>query len=230
MTPEANPADDDCVEVVRSGSPALPIGIVRPLAEQPSGEGLTMRSVLLLFLVAGVVAAQSVPPRKDIPAIAKAAKGAIVSIIMSDKDGHAIAQGTGFLISKDGRIVTNYHVIENGSSAIVKLPDGAFLCCRWSARIRQSPRCCCHQGARRKLPGAHSRKFRPNPSGRGSRGDWQSAFSRIDRFKRHSQRNPNSRGERRQILAGHDADFTRQQRRPVVQHGRRGGWNHDLVS
>ncbi len=86
-----------------------------------------MRSVLLLFLVAGVVAAQSVPPRKDIPAIAKAANGAIVSIIMSDKDGHSIAQGTGFLISKDGRIVTNYHVIENGSSAIVKLPDGAFF-------------------------------------------------------------------------------------------------------
>ena len=86
-----------------------------------------MRSVLLLFLVAGVVAAQSVPPRKDIPAIAKAANGAIVSIIMSDKDGHAIAQGTGFLISKDGRIVTNYHVIAEGSSAIVKLPDGAFF-------------------------------------------------------------------------------------------------------
>jgi V8-like Glu-specific endopeptidase len=100
----------------------------------PSAEGLLsnqrnwrMRSVLLLFLVASVVAAQSAPPRKDIPAIAKAANGAIVSIIMSDKDGSPIGQGTGFLISKDGRIVTNYHVIENGSSAIVKLPDGAFF-------------------------------------------------------------------------------------------------------
>src|SRR2546425_11820591 len=57
---------------------------------------------------------QSAPPRKDIPTIAKAANGAIVSIIMSDKDGSPIAQGTGFLISKDGRIVTNYHVIKNG--------------------------------------------------------------------------------------------------------------------
>jgi len=86
-----------------------------------------MRSVLLLFLVASVVAAQAVPSRKDIPAIAKAANGAIVSIIMSDKDGQPIAQGTGFLISKDGRIVTNYHVIETGNSAIVKLPDGIFF-------------------------------------------------------------------------------------------------------
>jgi hypothetical protein len=80
----------------------------------------------LIFALPGVVAAQSVPPRKDIPAIAKAANGAIVSIVMSDKDGKALAQGTGFLISKDGRIVTNYHVIAEGNSAVVKLPDGAF--------------------------------------------------------------------------------------------------------
>jgi len=74
----------------------------------------------------GVAAAQSTAPRKDIPAIAKSANGAIVSIVMSDKDGHAIAQGSGFLVSKDGVIVTNYHVISEGSSAIVKFPDGAF--------------------------------------------------------------------------------------------------------
>jgi hypothetical protein len=74
----------------------------------------------------GVVAAQSAPPRKDIPAIAKAANGAIVSIVMSDKDGHAIAQGSGFLISNDGVTLTNYHVIAEGSSAVVKFPDGAF--------------------------------------------------------------------------------------------------------
>lgn len=62
-----------------------------------------------------------------IPAIAKYAHGAVVSIIMSGKDGSPIAQGSGFLISKDGLIVTNYHVIESGSSAVVKLPDGAFF-------------------------------------------------------------------------------------------------------
>ena len=68
--------------------------------------------------------AQSVPPRKDIPTIAKAANGAIVSIVMS-KDGQPLAQGSGFLVSKDGLVVTNYHVIAKGSSVVVKLPDGA---------------------------------------------------------------------------------------------------------
>jgi S1-C subfamily serine protease len=74
----------------------------------------------------GGVAAQSAPPRKDIPSIARAANGAIVSIVMSDKDGSPIAQGSGFLISNDGMILTNYHVIAEGSSAVVKLPEGAF--------------------------------------------------------------------------------------------------------
>jgi S1-C subfamily serine protease len=71
-------------------------------------------------------AAQSALPRKDIPAIAKAANGAIVSIVMSDDKGKPIVRGSGFLVSKDGLIMTNYHVIAEGSSAVVKLPDGAF--------------------------------------------------------------------------------------------------------
>ncbi|MGH9700158.1 MAG: S1C family serine protease [Candidatus Acidiferrales bacterium] len=80
----------------------------------------------MLLLISGVAAAQSAQPRKDIPSIARAANGVIVSIITSDKDGHPVAQGSGFLVTKDGRIVTNYHVIKGASSAIVKLPDGAF--------------------------------------------------------------------------------------------------------
>jgi V8-like Glu-specific endopeptidase len=114
-------------------------------------KGLTTKLLSLVFLGAGVAVAQgippdvtldlsksrpvhpaaqspaqSAPPRKDIPAIARAANGAIVSIVMSDKDGKPIAQGSGFLVSKDGLVLTNYHVIAEGSSAIVKLPDGAF--------------------------------------------------------------------------------------------------------
>jgi S1-C subfamily serine protease len=67
------------------------------------------------------------PNKKSIAAIAKAANGAIVSIIMSDKAGHPIAQGSGFLISHDGHVVTNYHVIKNGAVALAKLPDGTFF-------------------------------------------------------------------------------------------------------
>jgi hypothetical protein len=87
--------------------------------------------VICLLLVAAMSAQNAPSTNKgrhlDIPAISREANGAIVSIVMSDKDGHPIAQGSGFLISKDGQVVTNYHVIKNGSSAVVKLPDGAFF-------------------------------------------------------------------------------------------------------
>ncbi|MHB8755648.1 MAG: S1C family serine protease [Candidatus Acidiferrales bacterium] len=79
-----------------------------------------------ILVAATVAAAQSAPPQKSIPAIAKAANGAVVSIVMSDKDGNPVAQGSGFVVSKDGDILTNYHVIAEGASALVKLPDGAF--------------------------------------------------------------------------------------------------------
>src|ERR1700687_936164 len=81
------------------------------------------RLLFLVCLVAGVVAAQSAPPRKDIPAIAKSAIGAIVTIITADND-KPIAQGTGFLVSADGAILTHYHVIAEGNSAVVNFPDG----------------------------------------------------------------------------------------------------------
>ena len=48
-----------------------------------------------------------------IPAIAKAAKNAVVTIVMEDND-KPIALGTGFLVSADGAVLTNYPVIANG--------------------------------------------------------------------------------------------------------------------
>jgi hypothetical protein len=70
--------------------------------------------------------AQSAPIRKDIPSIAKAANGAIVTIVTAAND-KPIALGTGFLVSPDGVIVTNYHVIKTGNVAVVKFPDGTAL-------------------------------------------------------------------------------------------------------
>jgi S1-C subfamily serine protease len=81
----------------------------------------------LTALAVSTVLAQSVPPKKDIPTIAKAANGAVASIIMSDSDGNPVSQGSGFLVSDDGLILTNYHVIAEGTSAVVKFPNGAFF-------------------------------------------------------------------------------------------------------
>jgi hypothetical protein len=91
-----------------------------------------MKDMAAVLLLVAAMSAQSTPSTNkerhlNIPAISREANGAIVSIVMSDKDGHPIAQGSGFFINKDGHVLTNYHVIRNGSSAVVKLPDGAFF-------------------------------------------------------------------------------------------------------
>jgi V8-like Glu-specific endopeptidase len=80
--------------------------------------------IALFAMFCTTAGAQS--PRKDIPSIAKAANGAIVTIVMANND-KPIALGTGFLVTPDGVVVTNYHVIQNGDSAAVKFPDGTVV-------------------------------------------------------------------------------------------------------
>jgi hypothetical protein len=59
--------------------------------------------------------------------LVKSSIDAVVFIVVSDATGKPVAQGSGFLISPDGRIVTNHHVIEGAVSATVKLNNGSFF-------------------------------------------------------------------------------------------------------
>ncbi|MBQ9784431.1 MAG: trypsin-like peptidase domain-containing protein [Clostridia bacterium] len=52
------------------------------------------------------------------------AEKSVGEILVYNKQGVAFALGTVFVISEDGRLLTNYHVIEGGYSAVVTL-DGA---------------------------------------------------------------------------------------------------------
>ena len=85
-----------------------------------------MRLLCPILLSANIVVAQSPQPRKDIPTIAKSAKEAIVTIVTANND-EPIALGSGFLVSSDGAIATNYHVIASGNVAVVKFADGTVL-------------------------------------------------------------------------------------------------------
>jgi serine protease Do len=56
----------------------------------------------------------------------QSSKEAIVTIVTAVND-KPTALGTGFLVSAEGVIVTNYHVIRTGNVAAVKFPDGTVL-------------------------------------------------------------------------------------------------------
>ncbi len=56
-------------------------------------------------------------PQDGVGNIVKRSSDAVVLITVSDSTGHETALGSGFLVSADGEIVTNLHVIKGASSA-----------------------------------------------------------------------------------------------------------------
>ena len=41
-------------------------------------------------------------------------------------EGRVIKTGTGFFFTGDGRLITNYHVVENARSIVAQAPSGAY--------------------------------------------------------------------------------------------------------
>lgn len=58
--------------------------------------------------------------------IASLCSPAVVSIKTKDKNGREIGMGSGFIVSKDGIIVTNFHVMESAHEAEVKVGEDLF--------------------------------------------------------------------------------------------------------
>src|SRR5579884_2509116 len=65
--------------------------------------------------------------QQSVADVVKKSSDAVVLIVISNSAGQETALGSGFLISADGDIVTNDHVIKEAHSAVVKLSNGAFF-------------------------------------------------------------------------------------------------------
>jgi S1-C subfamily serine protease len=91
----------------------------------------TSAAILLGFASLTAAAAQSKPPVSSkeltVAEIVRRSSGAVVQVVVSDEAGKEISLGSGFIVSTDGMIVTNFHVIQNAHSAVAKLADGSFM-------------------------------------------------------------------------------------------------------
>jgi trypsin-like peptidase len=96
-------------------------------------EGFAPSVVFLVGIILGMPAfvcsqsmsrsAQQKPPNSlDLTKLSRA----VASVTMYSSDGKMEIQGSGFFIDSTGRMVTNYHVIKDASSAFVKTSDGGL--------------------------------------------------------------------------------------------------------
>jgi hypothetical protein len=63
-------------------------------------------------------------PIESLPSIIKRIEPSTVIIFTYDNRGEFLCQGSGFFISQNGDIITNYHLFRGAKSAEVKTPDG----------------------------------------------------------------------------------------------------------
>lgn len=80
--------------------------------------------ILLLIIVFFFVFSSISLSQVDLVSLVKKVKPSIVAIYTFDNQGQSLMQGSGFFINNQGDVITNWHVIENAYSAVVKTFEG----------------------------------------------------------------------------------------------------------
>ncbi|MGD9895797.1 MAG: tetratricopeptide repeat protein [Candidatus Methylacidiphilaceae bacterium] len=80
--------------------------------------------VLFSFLVFLILVASSSAPALDLAPLAKNVQRSVLLILEKDPSGKIVASGSGFLVSADGRLVTNDHGRKNAEELSAQAADG----------------------------------------------------------------------------------------------------------
>ena len=82
--------------------------------------------LVMVVLVARIptLAEAASTPSENFVALVEETKKATVVILTHDETGTMASQGSGFVVDPDGTIVTNVHVLEKATSALVKFSNG----------------------------------------------------------------------------------------------------------
>ena len=91
--------------------------------------GLAMcMAILRACSFASVIATTAIAQSpKDVPTIARETSSSVVRVVTRDQNGAELGSGSGFVVSSDGKVVTNYHVVHVSGAvqAEARLTDGA---------------------------------------------------------------------------------------------------------
>jgi tetratricopeptide (TPR) repeat protein len=79
--------------------------------------------IMLILFIQCLLAAGSFG-EENLPALIKRIEPSVVVILTYDREGRLQGQGSGFFISKEGDVITNYHVLQEASRATIRSWDG----------------------------------------------------------------------------------------------------------
>lgn len=69
--------------------------------------------------------ATSAKAENELSALAERTSPSVVLLTVEGPNGNELGKGTGFVVSKDGRVVTNHHVIDEASGIVATLSNGS---------------------------------------------------------------------------------------------------------
>jgi S1-C subfamily serine protease len=96
------------------------------MCPQPFRASRRIRSgaAIATLLCGGIVTRARPAVAADLGAVSQRTRPAVVHLSIRDSAGRQVATGSGFVVSADGRVVTNLHVVDGASSVQARLDTG----------------------------------------------------------------------------------------------------------
>ncbi len=94
-----------------------PLATAKPVSTPSASPSATLAQ-------ASATPAPTLAPSVNLRKATRKAEPAVILISVFDSSGALLRAGTGFFVARDGRLITNWHVVEGGAHAVAKSSDG----------------------------------------------------------------------------------------------------------
>jgi tetratricopeptide (TPR) repeat protein len=84
----------------------------------------SLRFIINFLFLFFILVGSPIMGQENLPVLIKKVEPSIVVILIYNKEGKIFGQGSGFFVNKEGDVITNYHVLQEATQAVIKTNDG----------------------------------------------------------------------------------------------------------